>query len=185
MQPEGRKMVRLLTQPPPADTADRIAAIDGVEVAPVMLWTQRGPDGDLGPEAAGALLMLQATFVDEAGAAAFWTAAAGLFELLATTPGFIRRFGFAHGLHSTLIAQWRTAADANAFFATAEHQAAMRQLFSGRWQQSHFAGLFEMPTPRHRVIFCQHCDGVTSVQERVCCGCGRDLFDPFRMPEGD
>src|SRR4051812_4876156 len=132
-------MVRLLTQPPPAETASRIAAIEGVEVVPVMLWTQRGPDGNLGPEAAGALLMLQATFVDEQGAAEFWAAAAGLFELLATTPGFIRRFGFAHGLHSTLIALWRTRADADAFFATPGHQTAMRDLFDGRWQHSHFA----------------------------------------------
>ena len=178
-------MVRLLAQLPPADTVERIKAIDGVRVEPATLWMQRGPDGDLGPEAAGALLMLQATFVDEQGAADFWAAAAGLFELLATAPGFIRRVGFGLGMDMTLIVLWRTPDDANAFFETAEHQAAMRELFRGRWQYSHYAGLFEMPKPRHRVIFCQHCDGVTPVEEGVCRGCGGELFDPFRAADND
>jgi hypothetical protein len=31
------------------------------------------------------------------------------------------------------------------------------------------------------VIFCQHCDGVTSVAEARCAGCGTELFDPFAV----
>jgi hypothetical protein len=34
-------------------------------------------------------------------------------------------------------------ADANAFFASEQHQAAMRDLYRERWQYSHFAALFE------------------------------------------
>src|SRR5580765_5279736 len=160
--------VELLTTPPPSDAIARMTAIDGVRVVPTILATQQGPDSHLGPEAAGAILLLQATFVDEDRAAAFWDAAAGLMEKLATAPGFIRRFNFTDGPHYTLIALWRTVSDAHAFFASDEHQAAMRDLFRDRWQYSHFAGLWEVKTPRQRVIFCQRCDGVTPAVDRRC-----------------
>jgi len=174
-------MLELLTPPPPAAALGRMAAV-GLRVLPTMLGVQQGPDRHLGPEAAGAVLILQATFVDKQGADAFWLAAAALTEQLAVAPGFIRRFNFADGPHFTLIALWRTPADAEAFFSLDEHQAAMRQLFRHRWQYSHFAALWEMITPRQRVIFCQQCDGVTPATDRVCVGCGTELFDPFAIP---
>jgi heme-degrading monooxygenase HmoA len=178
----GDAMPELLTQPPPMDAIAKMTAIEGVRVAPTVLATQQGPDGHLGPEAAGAVLLLQATFVDEERAAGFWMTAAGLMECLAEAPGFIRRFNFTDGPHYTLVALWRTAADAHAFFSSDEHQAAMGELFRHRWQYSHFAGLWEVTTPRQRVIFCQHCDGVTPATDGVCVGCGTELFDPFAIP---
>jgi heme-degrading monooxygenase HmoA len=177
-------MVDLLTSPPPMSAIARMTAIDGVSVVPTILATQQGPDSHLGPEAAGAVLILQATFVDEERAAAFWDAAAALMEKLATTPGFIRRFNFTDGPHYTLIALWRSVADADAFFSSEEHQAAMRELFENRWQYSHFAGMWETVAPRRRVIFCQGCDAVVPAIERTCSGCGVELFDPFVATAG-
>ena len=171
--------VELLTTPPPMDAIARMTAIDGVRVTPTILATQQGPDGQLGPEAAGALLLLQATFADETKAAAFWAAAAGLMEQLATAPGFIRRFNFTDGPHYTLLALWASKADADAFFSSPAHQAAMQELFRNRWQYSHFAALWELAAPRERVLFCQECDGITPARERTCRGCGMTLFDPF------
>jgi heme-degrading monooxygenase HmoA len=173
-------MVELLTTPPPMEAIARMTAIEGVAIAPTVLATQQGPEAHLGPEAAGAVLMLQATFVDGDRAGEFWRTAAGLMEQLASAPGFIRRYNFTDGPHYTLIALWRTAGDAHAFFSSDHHQAAMRELFRGRWQYSHFAGLWEMTAPRQRVIFCQHCDGVTPATERRCSGCGGELFDPYQ-----
>lgn len=178
-------MVQLLTQPPPPEVVARLSAIDGVRMNPTMLVTQQGPDGALGPESAGAMLLLQATFVDDEGLRQFWNAAAGLTELLASAPGFIRRFNFSDGPHYTLIALWRSPADADAFFGRAEHQAAMRELFQGRWEYTHFAGLWEVVEQRHRVIFCQQCDGVTPTSQKVCVGCGTVLFDPFALALSD
>ncbi len=172
-------MIELVTQPPPAELIDRMVSNAGLRLTPTLLGTMQGPDGHLGPEGAGALLLLQATFVDAQRAAEWWQTVADLTERLATAPGFIRRFNFLDGPHYTLIAMWRTPADAHAFFASAEHQAAMRALYRGRWQYSHFAGLWEVANPRQRVIFCQHCDGVTSVTERHCSGCGAELVDPY------
>jgi hypothetical protein len=73
-------------------------------------------------------------------------------------------------------------ADAHAFFSSDEHQAAMRDLYRQRWQYTHFAALWEITTPRQRVIFCQQCDGVTPATDGVCAGCGTELFDPFAIP---
>jgi heme-degrading monooxygenase HmoA len=173
-------MVELLTQPPPMDVIARMLAIEGVEVTPTIVATQQGPARHLGPEAAGAILLLQATFADEERAAEFWQTAAGLMEKLATAPGFIRRYNFTDGPHYTLFAFWRTKADADTFFASDEHQAAMRNLFEHRWQYSHFAALWECITPRERVIFCQDCDAVTPSTAGTCSGCGTDLFDPYQ-----
>jgi heme-degrading monooxygenase HmoA len=172
-------MLELLTTPPPIEEIARMSAIEGVHITPTMLTTQEGRDWQLGPEGAGAVLILQATFVDEARAVHFWQQAAVLIEKLATTPGFIRRFNFIDGPHYTLIALWRTPADANEFFASDEHRVAMRELFRNRWQYSHFAGLWEATTPRQRVIFCQQCDGVTPASEGRCQGCGVELYDPI------
>jgi heme-degrading monooxygenase HmoA len=177
-------MLELLTQPPPSDAIAEMAAA-GVRMAPTMLGTQLGPDGGLGPEPAGALLILQATFVDEERAAGFWRAAASLTGRLATAPGFIRRYTFADGPHFTLLAFWRTAADATAFFESDAHQAAMRDLFRHRWQYSHFAGLWEATAPRQRVIFCPRCDGVTPATAGVCNTCGSELVDPIARASDD
>ena len=159
-----------------------MTAIEGVRVVPTALTTQQGPERHLGPEAAGAVLILQATFADEQRAAGFWLKAAELFERLAVAPGFIRRFSFFDGPHGYLIAFWRTTADAHAFFSSDEHQAAMRELYRQRWQYSHFAALWEMTTPHQRVIFCQQCAGVTPATDGLCVGCGTELFDPFAIP---
>src|SRR6186997_2224747 len=102
-------MVELLSQPPPPEAIARMVAIEGVQVVPTVLATQQGPERHLGPEAAGAVLILQATFIDPDGAAEFWATAAGLMEQLQTAPGFIRRVNFADGPHFTLIAFWRSA----------------------------------------------------------------------------
>lgn len=172
--------IELLTQPPAPDAVARMAAIEGVRFTPTVLGTQVGPDRHVGPEAAGALLVLQAAFTDEHGTGPFWSAAATVMEHLVTAPGFIRRYTFVDGPHYTLLAFWRSRADADAFFASEAHQAAIRGLYEGRWQYTHFAGLWEVTVPRQRVVFCPRCDAVTPVGDRVCSGCGAELFDPYQ-----
>ncbi len=154
-------------------------AIDGVRIVPVMLNTQSGPEGHLGPESADAILILQGTFADEDRFTEFWTTVVELMELLATAPGFIRRYNFADGPHYTLMAWWRSVADAHAFFARPEHQAAMRTTFQRRWNYTHFAGLWQMADRRQRLFFCQTCDAITPSTEPACTGCGSPLHDPY------
>jgi hypothetical protein len=54
-------MLELLSQPPPPEAMAKMTAIEGVRIVPTVLTTQEGPDRHLGPEAAGAVLILQAT----------------------------------------------------------------------------------------------------------------------------
>src|SRR5437879_2382809 len=164
----GPAMTELLTIPPPPETIHSMLQIPRTQIAPTILATQQGPDGHLGPEAAGAILMLQATFADADGAAKFWAAAVPLMELLAEAPGFIRRFSFPDGPSITLIALWRTLDAAKAFAATPQHMAAVRDLYRHRWQYSHFSALWEMSSNHGRVIFCDSCDGITSASSGVC-----------------
>jgi len=172
-------MNELLTLPPPAEAIVAMAAMPGVQIAPTILATQRGPEGHLGPEAAGAILMLQATFADPQGAARFWEAAVPLMELLEAAPGFIRRYSFPDGPSITLLAFWRTAMDAKAFAATPQHRAVVRDLYKQRWQYSHFSAIWEMTSNHGRVIFCVDCDSVTPAAEHRCGGCGAELVDVY------
>jgi len=173
-------MTELLTIPPPPAAIGAMLAIPGTQITPTILATQQGPDGACGPEAAGAILILQATFADEGGAAKSCAAAVPLMELLATAPGFIRRYSFPDGPAITLIALWRTMEAAKDFAATAAHKAAVRDLYRHRWQYSHFSALWEMSSNNGRVIFCDHCDAITVASAAVCSGCGTALLDIYR-----
>jgi heme-degrading monooxygenase HmoA len=177
------KMNQLLTLPPPPEVISAMLGIPRTQIAPTILATQQGPDGDLGPESAGAILVLQATFTDPERVHAFWSAAVGLMELLASAPGFIRRYSFPDGPSITLIALWRTAADARAFAATPEHRAAVRDLYAHRWQHSHFSALWEMTSNHGRLVFCDRCDGITPASERACSGCGTAILDAYRRSD--
>jgi heme-degrading monooxygenase HmoA len=172
-------MTELLTVPPPPEAIAAMAAISGTQIAPSVLVTQQGPEGHLGPEAAGAMLILQATFSNPDGAASFWAAAVPLMAMLAAAPGFIRRYSFPDGPSITLIAFWCTAADARAFAATPEHRAAVRGLYAHRWQYSHFSAIWEMSSNHGRLTFCRDCDGITPASERECNGCGAPLIDVY------
>jgi ribosomal protein L40E len=177
-----RTVTELLVSPPPVEAIAAMVAIPGAAITPTILATQAGPDGHLGPEAAGAVLMLQATFVDPDGAAGFWAAAVPLMEALAEAPGFIRRFSFPDGPSITLIALWRTLEDAKAFAASPRHRAAVRDLVAKRWQYSHFSALWELASSHDRVVFCPECDAVTPASAGACRKCGTAFLDVFAPP---
>lgn len=166
--------------PPPPDVAASMAAIPGLQIAPSMLVVQEGPESELGPEAAGAILWLQATFIREEGARRFWEASVPLMTQLADAPGFIRRYSFAAHLSANLIALWRTVDDARRFASSAPHREASRALFAGRWQHSHFSALWEMHRNQGRLFFCTTCDGVTPAPATACGSCGTEIIDVFR-----
>jgi heme-degrading monooxygenase HmoA len=172
-------VTELLVSPPPAEAIAAMVGIPGTAITPTILATQAGPDGHLGPEAAGAVLLLQATFVSEEGAAGFWAAAVPLMEALADAPGFIRRFSFPDGPTITLIALWRTLDDAQAFAASPRHRAAVRELYAKRWQYSHFSAVWELASSHDRVVFCTECDAVTPASAGACSACGTPFVDVF------
>ena len=176
-------MATLQFYPPSPASLQTMVAIPGMTMSSGMIVAQRGPAGALGPEGAGAVLMLQATFADPTGAENFWSAASHLMELLAGAPGFIRRFSFADGPSIYLIALWRSIGDAKAFAGSVEHRAAVRDLYAHRWQYSHFSALWELASSHGRQIFCDQCDGVTPAMEGACSSCGVAFNDVFADAE--
>lgn len=173
-------MTELVSLPPPPEAIAQMAAIPGMQITPSILVVQQGPEGRRGPEEAGAVLMLQATFATAEGAAGFWQAAVPLMAMLERAPGFIRRYSFPDGPSITLIALWQTIADAKAFAHSPEHTAAVRDLYRHRWQYSHFSALWELHSNGGRQFFCDACDAVTPGPAEVCRGCGQVLVDAFR-----
>jgi hypothetical protein len=171
-------MTDLLTPAPPPEAIARMAAIPGLAITPSILVVQEGPAGGLGPEGAGAILLLQATFSSPERQEGFWSAAVPVMELLAEAPGMIRRYSFPDGPMINLIALWRSIEDAQAFAASVEHRAAVAGLAREHWQYSHFSALWEMRSNHGRVVFCD-CGAVTPMAARSCPTCGAQLVDPY------
>jgi heme-degrading monooxygenase HmoA len=175
-------MVELLVAPPPGEAIAAMSAIPRLAIAPSILVTQQGPgeDGRAGPEAAGAVLLLQATFATTEGAERFWSAAIPLMTLLAEAPGFIRRFSFPDGPTINLLALWRTVDDAEAFARSPEHRAAVAGLYREGWQYTHFSAVWALHHGHDRIAFCP-CGTATPVLDRACSACGSPLFDQFAV----
>ena len=170
----------LLVAPPPAEAITSMLEIPRIAITPSILVTQQGPgaDGHAGPEAAGAVLLLQATFATAEGAEQFWAAAVPLMALLAEAPGFIRRFSFPDGPTINLIALWRTVEDAEAFARSPEHRAAVKGLYQQGWQYTHFSALWKLHHNHDRIAFCA-CGTATPVSAGRCSACDEPLFDQF------
>ena len=170
-------MAELGQYQPDGEVAARMGALPGVRFTPGMVFSaQKEP---VGPEAAGAVLILQNTLVDPDKAQQFWSRAATTIEAALQAPGFIRLIGFGDGPEGYALAFWRTPADAEAFTKGMVHRDAVKELYATGNQYSHFAGLFSAPQPRTRHIFCDQCGVQNDVRER-CAQCGNALVDSFR-----
>jgi heme-degrading monooxygenase HmoA len=169
--------VRLQANPPPDEVREQMAAIPGVRFTAGSVTGQAGPEAALGPESAGALLVLHATFDAEQSVEPFWEANLPVLQRLADAPGFIRRISVVDGDSVYLIAFWRSEEDARQFAALVEHRAAVRAL-AGRIEYSHFVGLWSASSLHARRFFCV-CGASTPAPSTTCRGCGEPLADVF------
>ena len=96
----------------------------------------------------------------------------------------IRRYSFIDGPTLSLVALWRSVADARAFAESPDHRAAVRDLYRHRWQYSHFAGLWELVSNHSRIVFCDHCLATAPTAEKACPACGTPFLDPYRGEHG-
>lgn len=172
-------MVQVRSIPPSDDVKAMVGAIPGVRFTPGVVVGQEGPDGHLGPEAAGAVLVLHVTLADEDAADRFWHTTTSVKQSLPEAPGFIRLLSLFEGASGYLVAFWRTVEDAQAFAKSRQHQAAMAAFDHDHFQYSHFVGLFRAERPHSRRIFCELCGEATPMPAAVCSGCGNPLHDVF------
>jgi len=172
-------MVQVKSIPPSDDVKAMVGAIPGVRFTPGVVVGQEGPEGHLGPEAAGAILVLHVTLAEEAAADRFWQTTTSVKQSLPEAPGFIRLFSLFEGANGYLVAFWRTVEDAEAFAKSQQHQAAMAAFDRDRFQYSHFVGLFKAERAHRRSIYCEVCGQATPMPAEVCGGCGNPLHDVF------
>lgn len=162
---------------PEGDVAVRMGALEGARFTPGVVFSVEKER--VGPEAAGAVLILQSTLADPEKAQEFWSRAASTIEAALEAPGFIRLIGFGDGPESYALAFWRTLAEAEAYARGLPHREAVKELRATGNQYSHFAALFAAPQPRTRHIFCDQC-GVQNDVRDTCAQCGNALVDSFQ-----
>jgi len=165
--------------PPSDEVKALVATIPGVRFTPGVVVGQEGPEGRLGPEAAGAILVLHTTAVDEEAAERFWRTTTAVKQQLPNAKGFIRLFSLFEGLSGYLVAFWRTVEDAKAFAAQPQHRAAMADMDSERFAYSHFVGLWEAHSMQPRNIYCEACGTATPAPTQACSSCGNPLDDVY------
>lgn len=162
---------------PQGDGARRLGGLPGVRFTPGMVFSIES--GPIGPEATGAVLVLQNTLDTNEKAQQFWDRAALTLEAAQGSPGFIRFIGFSDGLENYGLGFWRTAEEAQAFAKAVTHREAVKELNATGNQYSHFAGLYRAEAVHRRHIFCDACGVQNDVRDR-CAQCGNALVDSFR-----
>ena len=164
----------------PDDEAKAIMqSVPGARFTPGMVVGFDGPD-PVGPEAAGAVMVLHMTAVDEADTQLFFKRTNHLKTLLPSVPGFIRMISLFDGLSGYAIAFWRTPEDALAFGRDTAHREVMREFYAKPYQYSSFVGLWTAHTVRRRHIYCSSCRAAHDAPAQNCARCGTPLLDVFR-----
>ncbi|HLX88198.1 MAG TPA: zinc ribbon domain-containing protein [Acidimicrobiales bacterium] len=167
--------------PPTEEAGAIVGQIPGVRFTEVPVLAVDGPDGALGPEAAGAVMHLHMTMIDEDKTRAFWMQVALTLREAAQAPGLIRFLAIADGLSNDAVAWWRTVEDARAFAAGAAHRSAVGAMDAEGFQYTHFAGLWQLVEARKRHAFCDACGTRNALPADRCAKCGAELADVFRQ----
>lgn len=170
--------------PPTEEAGGIVAQIPGVRFTEVPVLAVSGPQGHLGPEAAGAILHLHMTMIDEEKTKAFWLQVALTLKEAADAPGLIRFVAITDGLSQDAIGWWRTVEDAKSFAASAVHQSAIDEMNKVGFEYTHFAGLWQLVEPRHRHVYCDECGTKNTLPSDACRQCGGALADVFLLQNG-
>jgi heme-degrading monooxygenase HmoA len=165
----------------PGDEAKAIMqSIPGARFTPGMVVGFDGP-GALGPEAAGAVMILHMTAVDEDATQLFFRRTNELKTLLPSTPGFIRMFSVFDGLSGYAVSFWRTPEDALAFGRDTAHRQVVREFLAKPFQYSQFVGVWSAHSVRRRHIYCAACGTSNDAPADACSHCHEPLLDVFKQ----
>jgi heme-degrading monooxygenase HmoA len=179
-------MATLQVFPPSAENEALFAEIPGFRQTPIPVVAFDGPapDGSLGPEAAGAVLVLHMTMIDEERTQAFWRQVALTCKAASQTKGFMRMIAFFDGMANWALGFWRTVEDAQAFARSSAHAAAMAKMHEKNFEYMHFASLYRPVEQRVRHAYCERCAAEVVMPQDACPSCGNELADVFRLQSG-
>ncbi len=173
-------MTELGAFPPGEEAQAALAGVPGMRFTPGAVMGLEGPLGDLGPEAAGCVMVLHATFVDAEGADRFWDTIPGILEAAREAPGLIRLIAFGDGLSGYTVGFWKTEDEAKAFAREPVHREAVREQYETGYQYTQFAALWSPMTSGHRHVYCEDCGARTPMPAEACDACGNPVVDVFR-----
>jgi len=165
--------------PPDADNEKLLGAIPGIRQTPIPVIGFDGPDGHVGPEGAGAVLVLHMTMVDEELTQRFWRQVAFTCQAASASPGFIRMVAFFDGAANWALGFWRRVEDAQAFAKSRTHLDAVKEMHEVGFEYTHYAGIWQPVEPRSRQAYCDACGEETLMPAEHCSRCGRELADVF------
>jgi hypothetical protein len=172
-------MANLQVFPPDAANEALFGEVRGTRRTPVPVIAFDGPEGHLGPEAAGAVLVLHMTMVDEGRTQAFWRQVALVCKAASEDPGFIRMIAFFDGLANWALGFWKSVEAAQSFARAGPHRAAMAEMYEKNFEYTHFACLFVPVAPRPRHAYCDQCGTEVVMPAERCPRCSNELADVF------
>ncbi len=140
-----------------------------------------GPEAHLGHEAAGAILVLHTTMIDNDKAQLFHRQVAATLIAAASAPGMIRVVMATDGLSNDAYILWRSVEEAKAFASNTVHREAVSAMLRDRFEYTHFAGLWQQVEPRDRHVFCEKCGAESTMPIDHCSRCGNEVADVFRI----
>ncbi len=167
--------------PPNAANEKLFGEIPGFRQTPIPVVAFDGPEGHLGPEEAGAVLVLHMTMIDEERTQRFWYQVALTAKAATEWPGFIRMIAFFDGAANWALGFWRRVEDARAFAKSRPHLDAVKDMHATGFEYTHFAGIFQPVEARPRHAYCDVCGAETVLPADQCSECGRELADVFRL----
>jgi hypothetical protein len=165
---------------PNATSQQAFGSIQGLRMTPGAVFALDGPDG-LGPESAGAVIVLHTTLASDEGAQRFFQRNAELMRTLRGSSGFIRFMGMFDGPSGYGVGFWKTPEDALAFSKGPLHGALVKDLFREPYMYTQFAGIWAAHTIRPRRFFCEKCQHATPAPADACARCGNALVDVFKQ----
>lgn len=165
--------------PPNADNEKLFGEIPGFRQTPIPVVAFDGPEGRLGPEGAGAVMVLHMTMIDDDRSQRFWRQVALTCKAASEFPGFIRLVAFFDGAANWAVGFWRSVEDAQAYSKSRPHLDAIKDMHVDNFEYTHFAGLFQPVEARARHAYCDSCGTETVMPAETCSSCGRGLTDVF------
>jgi len=168
--------------PPAGENQGALGGIPGARFTEGVVFAVDGDD-QVGPEAAGAVLVLQGTLDRDDKAQRFWSRAAKTLRDARESPGFIRFIAFSDGLSNYALGFWRTRDEAMAYSRRQAHREASAELHRTGNQYTHFAGLFTADKVHERHAYCDACGARNLMPRDRCAECGKELIDVFKTQD--
>jgi heme-degrading monooxygenase HmoA len=166
----------------PPNDANRAAqqAVPGARATPGVVGALSGSLA-VGPEAAGALILLHTTFADDEGAQRGYRLFTEIKTHMLASPGFLHWFTFSDGPNGYALGLWRTPEEATAFVRSDAHRAMAREQQQRPFEYSQFAGMWTTAHPGTRSIYCERCHQPTAAPAERCASCANGLDDTFAV----